>query len=134
MAYPCVSAHRRLSLMNLSLLLNLGPASSSFFNGLLNWREVAVDIWIGLTEICEYIKCCIVRCSISWPPGLGTLRSAVFIGTRIGSGVSWFRWLSVRAIWQGLQEANIHVTLSKTGVSRTSGGAAPHALTLLGGI
>ena len=41
------------------------------------------------------MKCSIVKCSIFWPLGWNTFQPTVFMGTRIRSGVSWFRWQSV---------------------------------------
>ena len=60
-----------------------------------------------------------------------TLQPHVFTGTRIGSGVSWFRWPSVEAIWHGFWEAGIHVTHAKTGILAPQRGV-PQALIFLG--
>ena len=45
--------------------------------------------------------------------------------TLIKSGVSWFQWQSVEAVWH---EASIHVMCSKTGAPWASGGHPPQAL------
>ena len=44
-----------------------------------------------------------------------TLRPAVFAGTRIRSGVSWFRWLSAEIFWHGSRVSGIYVTRASRG-------------------
>ena len=50
----------------------------------------------------------------------------MFADTRIRSGVSWFRWQSVDAVWHGVRKASIHVMRAMNG--------APWALNLSGGV
>ena len=60
--------------------------------------------------------------------GWDALRSAEWLGTRISSGVSWFRWQSVEAVSPGFREAGSYVTRTKAGTPRASRGRLPNLL------
>ena len=55
----------------------------------------------------------------------GTLWSAMFLGTMISPGVSYFRWESVKAICHGFREDGIYVTRTKTSAPWATGGHRP---------
>ena len=48
--------------------------------------------------------------------GWDALWLALFVNTQIWSGVSWFWWQSVEAIWHGFKEASIYVRSAKTSI------------------
>ena len=57
--------------------------------------------------------------------GWNTLWSVTLVGTQIWSGVSWFWWQLVKAIWHGFREASIHVGCTKTGILEPHGAIPP---------
>ena len=66
--------------------------------------------------------------ALDWVPP----RSAVFVGTRIWSGVSWLCWQSVKAVWDKFRLAGIHVRCVKTSILEPQE-AIQQTLTLLRG-
>ena len=50
-----------------------------------------------------------------------TFQSAVLVGTQIWSGVSWFQWQSVEAVWNRFREAGIRVGRAKTVILEPQG-------------
>ena len=58
-----------------------------------------------------------VRTTLGWD----TLQPTMLLGTQIRLGVYWLWWQSVEAAWHGFQEADIHVTHTKTGAPWASG-------------
>ena len=56
---------------------------------------------------------------------IGTHFGRPCLQARFRSGVSWFRWQSVEAVWYGLRAGGIHVKLAETSASRVLGGRHP---------
>ena len=51
----------------------------------------------------------------------------MFVGTQIWSGVSWFKWQLVEAVWRGFRETGINVGHAKTGILEEGLGLLPGA-------
>ena len=64
--------------------------------------------------------------------GWDTLRSAVLVSTQIWSGVSWFQWHSVKAVWHGIP-GSLHSYQAYQDWHLKSQGAVLQALIPFGG-